>query len=198
MAPNLFLSRPIILAGCRPHGEKELTAWLRGIPTTARTLAWFGVDPDLWEVVAMPKSLFCWNLLALTMLFGGASLINLGSAYDPLDPALEHGATGPSRRSSRHAHTTTSDCCRAFRDNGDGGPVDWAVAGIRCGVSRLIGRDRRSRRRASKHLVDSDRRARRVFIGLPGTLGKNASKLVVLALLISHYRLCRSFTLSLP
>jgi len=32
--------------------------------------------------------LFRWKLLALALLFGGASIMNLGSAYDPLEPAL--------------------------------------------------------------------------------------------------------------
>src|SRR5438552_17195673 len=36
----------------------------------------------------MTKLLYWWSLIALTSLFGGASLINLGSAYYPLDPAF--------------------------------------------------------------------------------------------------------------
>ena len=68
------------------HGERKLSVSQRGTRMTARIHASCGGDPG--KACRMTKPLFCWYLLALTMLFGGASLINLGSAYDPLDPAF--------------------------------------------------------------------------------------------------------------
>ena len=134
----------------------------------------------------MAKSLFCWNLLALTMLFGGASLINLGSAYYPLDPALgtarlvivagSLAALSPLLPAAvAHFETAAKGVILLFL---------WLAFGSVCLVSSVATDDRAGALASTLWVLIGVPVV--FFVGLPGAFGKRACQLVVLALLISH------------
>ena len=134
----------------------------------------------------MTKPLFCWYLLALMMLFGGASLINLGSAYDPLDPALST-ARMVLVAGSLAALSPFLPAAIARFDTATKGMtliVLWLAFGAVCLVSSVATNDDIGGLASTLWILLGIPIV--FFVGLPGALGKSASKLVVLALLISH------------
>ena len=151
---------------------------------TARIRASCGDDPG--KARRMTKPLFCWYLLALTMLFGGASLINLGSAYDPLDPAF-----GTARMvlvaGSLAALSPFLPAAVARFDTATKGMILillWLAFGTVCLISSVATNDDVGALASTLWILIGVPIV--FFVGLPGALGKSAGKLVVLALLISH------------
>jgi O-antigen ligase len=132
------------------------------------------------------KFLFCWYLLALALLFGGASLTNLGSAYDPLDPAVSTtrwiliagslAALSPSLLTAIARFDPTAKSIILI--------LLWLAFGAVCLISSVAADDH----------VDGIASALWIligvplvfFVGLPGAFRDQAAKLLVLALLISH------------
>ncbi|HEV2199830.1 MAG TPA: hypothetical protein VGR73_08405 [Bryobacteraceae bacterium] len=129
---------------------------------------------------------FSWNLIALSVLFGGASLIHLGSAYDPLDPAFltlrwvliaaSLAALSPNLLGMMARFTVTRKAASVI--------LLWMTFGIVCIVSAVVTEDHIDGIVSALWLLFA---VPAIFlVGLPQMLKGSASRLVIQGLLISH------------
>jgi O-antigen ligase len=129
---------------------------------------------------------FYWNLAALSVLFGGASIIHLGSAYDPLDPAfltLRWGliaialiALSPNLLSAIARFPVTRKAALVI--------LLWMAFGTVCVLSAVITEDHFDGIASTLWLLFPVPVI--FFVGLPQALNGSSSRLLILGLLISN------------
>jgi hypothetical protein len=127
-----------------------------------------------------------WKLLALTLLFGGASLVLLGSLYDPLDPALATARWILVGGALAVMLPFVPSAIARFVPRGRSAILIslWLAFGACCLLSAIATEDNR------QAIVNTLWLLLVVpplfLIGLPLLLGEKGAMLVTLALLISH------------
>jgi hypothetical protein len=135
---------------------------------------------------AVTRVLFFWNLLALTLLFGGASLLNLGSAYDPLDPSLSTARQILIAGGLLALLPFFPVALTGFKIAGTGKVLVslWVTFGMVCLLSSAVTEDSTPAVVSTLWILIGVPVV--FFVGLPAVLGRQANKLVVAALLITH------------
>ncbi len=132
------------------------------------------------------KSSFVWQLLALTCLFGGASIINLGSLYDPLDPLLSATRFALIAIGLGSLSFFLPSAFMRFRPTMAGMTIIalWVTFGLVCLLSSIVTNDQPEAVASSLWLLLG---VPFLFLmALPGVLGRDANKLLIVGLLVSH------------